>query len=181
MSAGVPIIAPFYADVDTTNAGTVSYGTSTVGGRNAFAVTWSGVGYFSEHAAPTDTFQLVMIERGDQPSGAFDFEFNYGSIGWDSGDLTGSNGVGGSAIAGYSDGAAMEYNVPGSGQSGAFLDGGKNSLSRTGRLTFQARGDEVTLAPSAPRSVPDGGSTLVALGLALGALRFFGGKFRGQR
>src|SRR5271165_7148134 len=48
--SGQPIIAPFFADVDTRGAGTVTYGTGTYAGRNAFGVTWNGVGYFASHS-----------------------------------------------------------------------------------------------------------------------------------
>src|SRR3954465_15943839 len=39
---GEPIIAPFFADVDTTGDGSseVAYGTTTFGGHNAFCVNW---------------------------------------------------------------------------------------------------------------------------------------------
>ena len=41
-----PIIAPFWADVDTRPASSsvVQYGTTTFGGRQAFCVNWNGVG-----------------------------------------------------------------------------------------------------------------------------------------
>src|SRR5262249_22323717 len=47
-STGQQIIAPFFADVDTTGfgSGAVTYGNDTVGGRPAFGVDWINVGYF---------------------------------------------------------------------------------------------------------------------------------------
>ena len=56
---GTPIIAPFFADVETRGIDPnatdlnapklVTYGTGTVNGRNAFGVNWVDVGYFSRH------------------------------------------------------------------------------------------------------------------------------------
>jgi hypothetical protein len=46
-----PIIAPFFADVDTRNtlSHIVGYGTTTFQGRPAFCVNWLHVGYFGNH------------------------------------------------------------------------------------------------------------------------------------
>jgi hypothetical protein len=50
VSAGLPIIAPFWADVDTTGTGSgvVTYGQTTLDGHPTFCVNWDdvGVGYF---------------------------------------------------------------------------------------------------------------------------------------
>ena len=50
-ATGSPIIAPYFADVDTRGMGSdvVRYGTGTVDGRNAFGVNWVNVGYYSQH------------------------------------------------------------------------------------------------------------------------------------
>jgi len=85
-SLGQGIIAPFYADVDTTagaaagRANSITYGTGSLGGHQIFAVTWTQVGYFNNHTTPLDTFQLVLINRSDTGPGNFDIEFNYGNI-----------------------------------------------------------------------------------------------------
>ncbi len=123
----LPIIAPFFADVDTRAGLPVTYGTGTVDGQAAFAATWNHVGYYDQHTTPTDTFQAVLIARPDEGPGAFDIEFNYGQIGWETGDASGgSGGTGGiSARAGYSDGtgdANTSLELPGSGISGSLLD-----------------------------------------------------------
>src|SRR5688500_15762843 len=48
-STNTPIIAPFFADVDTRGAGSgvVQYGNTTVDGLPAFCVNWINVGYFN--------------------------------------------------------------------------------------------------------------------------------------
>ena len=49
-----PIIAPFFADVDTRGDGsapvTYSYGATTYSGRPAFCVNWLNVGYYAGHS-----------------------------------------------------------------------------------------------------------------------------------
>jgi hypothetical protein len=132
LNAVTPILAPFFADVDTRNAasGKVTYGTGTIDGRSAFGVNWPGVGYFSEGIDKLNTFQLVLLDRSDIAVGNFDIEFNYDQIQWETGRASGgSGGLGGnSARAGYSNGAGTSFEFVGSGVNGAFLDSGSNSL-----------------------------------------------------
>ncbi|MEO6874400.1 MAG: nidogen-like domain-containing protein, partial [Opitutaceae bacterium] len=128
---GNPIIAPFFADVDTRDSGEVPnggnptmYGTGTLGGHNAFAANWINVGDYNELPI-FNTFQLVLIDRSDTGAGNFDFEFNYTKINWEAGTASGSDnqGLGGtSARAGYNSGTGNFYELPGSGVNGAFLD-----------------------------------------------------------
>src|SRR5579883_74882 len=47
--SGQPIIAPFFADVDTNGTGTVTYGTGMFDGMSAFGVTYNAVGYYASH------------------------------------------------------------------------------------------------------------------------------------
>ncbi|CCI29161.1 Outer membrane autotransporter barrel domain protein (fragment) [Microcystis aeruginosa PCC 9809] len=170
------IIAPFFADVDTRDPGSaeVTYGTGTVGGRNAFTVNWDDVGYFEERADKLNKFQLVIIDRSDVNPGNFDFEFNYDQIQWETGEASGGiDGLGGtSAAVGYSNGLTgagnVSFELPGSLVNGAFLDGGPNALisnslnsSVLGRYNFSVRHGSVSQVPE-PAS---------ALGLlAIGAL-----------
>jgi hypothetical protein len=166
LSTSTPIIAPFFADVDTRGAGSspVTYGTSTIDGRNAFGVNWVNVGYWSFQDNPLNSFQLVLIDRSDVGVGDFDFEFNYDQILWESGGASGgSNGLGGnSARAGWSNGQSVGFELPGSAVNGAFLDNGPNSLSATtGRTSFSVRNGVVSPPTEPPAvGVPDGGGTL---------------------
>ncbi|MBI3409371.1 MAG: hypothetical protein HY040_13605 [Planctomycetes bacterium] len=121
------IIAPFFADVSTTQGNVVTYGAGTVDGHAAFGVTWPGVGYYQDHFDLLNTFQLVLIDRSDIAAGDFDMEFNYGSIQWETGDASGGvNGRGGdSARVGWSNGTGVPgtfFEMPGSGVTGSFLD-----------------------------------------------------------
>jgi hypothetical protein len=121
------IVAPFYADVDTSAAGTVTYGPITYLGNPAFCVNWTGVGYFLDHGDKVNTFQLLLVSRADVGAGDFDIVMNYGTIAWETGDGNGgTGGLGGtSASVGYSNGTAATpttFTLPGSGTPGSFLD-----------------------------------------------------------
>ncbi|MEO7296915.1 MAG: nidogen-like domain-containing protein, partial [Candidatus Limnocylindria bacterium] len=146
VGAGIPIIAPFWADVDTRAEGSavVTYGQTVVGGRNAFCVAWDGVGYFSAHDDKLNEFELLLIDRSDVNEGDFDIVFNYSQVLWETGDLSGGEGGlgGNSARVGYSNGnpgtPATSFELPGSAVNGALLD----SNSETG-LIHNRRESEV--------------------------------------
>ncbi len=154
-----PIIAPFFADVDTRalTSGITSYGAVTYQGHQAFCVNWRRVGYYSSHTDKTDTFQLLLVS--DNQFGDFDIIFNYGSIQWETGDASGgSDGLGGTpASIGFSNGdgnPAHFYQLPGSLQNGAFLDSNPSTALAThsnlnpavpGRFQFHiASGSQIT-------------------------------------
>jgi hypothetical protein len=131
--AGFPVIAPFFADVDTTGAGSsqITYGNLTVNGRQAFAVDYINVGYFPSASDKLNSFQLLLIQ-GTTPGG-FTIEFNYNTIQWESGLANGGiDGLGGgSAVVGFSatgTSSGFTYQLPGSAVDGALIDGGPNSL-----------------------------------------------------
>lgn len=178
LSTSQVIIAPFFADVDTRNSDDVTYGIGTVDGRDAFGVNWLNVGYYNSHATPTNSFQLVIIDRSDIAVGDFDFEFNFDDINWETGDASsGSGGLGGnSARSGWSNGDDMDYEIVGSAINGALLDSNLttgliyNSLNSDvdGRYLFRVRNGNVqpAVAPA------PGALALFGLGLlGFGALR----------
>jgi hypothetical protein len=128
-----PIIAPFFADVDTRSIASndVRYGSATFDGRKAFCVDWFsngkralGVGYFNRHFDKENYFQLILVERPSKFPGRFDIIFNYSGIEWESGNSSGGvNGLGGiCARAGYSDAIGSWREIPGSGECGELLD-----------------------------------------------------------
>ena len=180
-STGRQIIAPFFADVDTSSAGeAVTYGTGTFGGRDAFGVNWIDVDYYNSSTSHTNrnSFQLILVDRSDIGAGDFDFIFNYDQIQWEAGTASGSDsdGLGGdSARVGYSNGtgdAGTFFELSGSAVNGAFLDGGPNALISNrlnsdidGRYVFSARNGGVDNPVPVP--VPEPGSlALIGLGLA---------------
>lgn len=149
------IVAPFFADVDTSVAGSaVTYGTGSFQGRRAFGVNWVDVDYFPSTPNHTNrnSFQLLLVDRADRGSGDFDIVFNYDRIQWESGQASGGdvNGRGGaSARAGYAIGRGApgsSLELQGSAVNGAFLDNSATSLIRgsrgstiPGRYVFEIR------------------------------------------
>ena len=181
ITTGTPMIAPFFADVDTRNAGSdvVRYGQSSIGGHAVFGVNWINVGYYNTRATHLNSFQLIITDRSDTGAGNFDFEFNYDTITWETGQASGSNvdGLGGSsARVGWSNGSNASFELPGSAINGAFLDGncpdGSTGLichdlnsNILGQYIFSVRNGSV-IPPDQPTGVPFPG-TLVLLGAGL--------------
>ncbi len=121
---GLPIIAAFFADIDTRapESGIVSWGTGTVNSNPAFVVKWNNVGEFGASTFSPNTFSLILVSRPDVGSGNFDVYFNYTNITWDHGN----------AVAGFHNGSTTSptfYQLPGSGTVGAFVNGGSNALA----------------------------------------------------
>ncbi|HYL68338.1 MAG TPA: Ig-like domain-containing protein, partial [Candidatus Limnocylindria bacterium] len=166
-NGGIPIMAPFWADVDTTGLGSsvVTYGTDTVNGHQAFGVNYQNVGYFASNFDKLNSFQLVLIDRSDTGAGNFDMEFNYNEIRWEAGDASGGTlGLCGAlvppacvpAAAGYSNGTGnpgTNFQLAGSFVPGALLDSGpaatsliRNSVNTDpvlGRYVFAVRNGAV--------------------------------------
>lgn len=105
-----PMIAPWWADVDT--RGVVD--AEPVGQNRVYwslragelIVTWYLVGYFSRHVDLRNSFQLVLRRIEDTP-GAVQIEFRYARCEWTTGDSSGgTGGLGGRpAHAGFEVGA----------------------------------------------------------------------------
>jgi Nidogen-like/PEP-CTERM motif len=193
LTSTIPIIAPFFADVDTRDGGAdgttpdVTYGTGTFGGRPAFGVNWLNVEHFNVFSAPAqsnlNSFQLIMVERFDTGPGNFDFLFNYDQIQWEAGEASGSSaqGCGGSsARVGWTNGGTADFELAGSGVDGAFLDSGNcptplpgpnalilGSLNSdiAGRYLFEVREGEVGTGAVIPEP-----ASLLLLGTGLAAI-----------
>ena len=123
------MIAPFWADVDTSNpdSGLTCFSEfpEDADGHPAFGVTWRGVGYFYMAMDKNDSFQMLLIDRSsDFNPGDFDIEFNYNQIQWETGDASrGSGGLGGDpARVGWANGSGRFMEYKGSAQTLAFLD-----------------------------------------------------------
>jgi len=175
-NGGLPILAPFFADVDTRGAGSgvVTYGTDTLCGEQAFGVDWFNVGYFNSHVDKLNTFQLILVARPELGAGDFDIEFNYQQIQWETGDASGgTNGLGGgmnAAAVGYTNGSGAPgtfFQLPGSHTPGALIDGGPDALisndllaTTPGRYHFLVRNGQVVTAPPTATAGNDNVSSL---------------------
>jgi hypothetical protein len=133
-----PIVAPWFADVDTRGplSQPVRFGTGSVGGRQAFCVDYDRVGYFNQHDDKLNSFEVFIVDRSDVAAGAFDIVFRYTQLAWETGDASGgSGGLGGtSAGVGYANGSGSPgtfLELTGSRQPGALLDSSPTGLSRT--------------------------------------------------
>lgn len=117
-----PMIAPWWADVDTRGgvpSGNLGSNAVYVASPNAdtAVITWHNVGYFSYGTDKLNSFQLVLRNRADTGAGNFDFDFRYNRLEWTTGSASGgSGGLGGvPAQAGYDDGQQVHYyTLPGS-------------------------------------------------------------------
>jgi hypothetical protein len=130
---GNPIIAPFWADVDTRVSGPLA---PTPGGNSTgsnlvywdldqvngvLTVTWDDVGYFGNHVDKLNAFQLQLINQGN---GDFDIIFRYEAVNWTTGDASGGvGGLGGTpARAGYNAGNGLHsFELPQSGNQAQML------------------------------------------------------------
>ncbi len=149
--ADTPMIAPFWADVDTRNAisGAVYYKQ----GPNYLAVAWDHVGYFDEHADLQNTFQVIISDGTFEPMGlGNNVCFCYGDMNWTTGDASGGvGGYGGSPatvgankgdgvayfLIGQFDHPGTDYNGPGGPPSGVMYLSGRNFCFNTGAETNQ--------------------------------------------
>jgi hypothetical protein len=161
ITAGVnnPIIAPFWADVDTRGgAAAATPGGNSTGSNQVYysldadnhvvTVTWDDVGFYGAHTNALDAFQLQLIGIGD---GNFDIVFRYEDINWTSGDASGgSGGLGGTAArAGYSAGDGVHYfELGGSGDQSAMLalDNTSGNTGIAGVDIFQVLSGNVSAA-----------------------------------
>ena len=109
-----PMIAPFWTDVNITS------GTAT-GNNNIYydldpgtgrvTVTWLNVAAYSGGGSARNTFQVVLQHTSN---GNFEIDIIYQKIQW-------TNGGSGIAQAGMTNGGALDYIIPGSGNSAALM------------------------------------------------------------
>ncbi len=109
-----PMLAPFWADVDTRTCGAVYYKIETSPMR--VTVIWQEVGYYDEHCDMLCTFELIFTDGNDPLIGVGNnVAFSYGDMTWTTGDA--SDGVGGfggiPATVGVNKGDGIAYALVG--------------------------------------------------------------------
>ena len=93
-----PIIAAFFADVDTRGGGSglTTYGSIDFGTRSALCINWRDVGYYQSHVNKLNSVQALLVDRGDIDAGDFDIILSYDKVTWETGDASGGgNGMNG--------------------------------------------------------------------------------------
>jgi hypothetical protein len=150
--SNIPIIAPYWADVDTrSGVAAASPGGTSTGSNlvwydldivdNVFTATWDDVGYYDGHLDKVNAFQLRLIAVGT--NGDFDIQFRYETINWTTGDASGGDGglFGQVAVAGYSSGDGQNFfQMPQSGNQAAMLAlPSASNISAPGLFTFSVR------------------------------------------
>lgn len=154
-NSGRPMIAAYFADVDTrsytTNVtgpgavtatpGGTSQGSNLVwydfdsSGYGRLTITWDDVGYYRYGTDKLNAFQMRLIGTG---SGRFNIEFRYEAINWTTGSASGgSGGLGGTvARAGFTAGDGINYfELPQSGVQTGML-ALENTLGNTGTAGY---------------------------------------------
>jgi len=169
-STNRPIIAAFFADVDTRGTpGNVTLGGTSTGtnlmwydldpAAGAITVTWDDVGYYSSSVNKLNAFQLQLVRVGESD---FDIVFRYEDINWTTGSASGgSGGLGGVvARAGYSSGDGANYfELPASGNQDAILNlENSSNVGQAGLWVFQVRNGAPVISLSVSDAVIDEGN-----------------------
>lgn len=112
--ADQPIIAPWWADVDTRNPSSGDEGLVwyTNPDANTTVVTWNNVGVYDSQNPPSNNFQLVLrnLAPSTGTAGDFSFEFRYDDLNWTTGSVSNV-----AALAGFDAGNDTDFfTIPGS-------------------------------------------------------------------
>lgn len=164
-----PMIAAFFADVDTRSGARAATPGGTSTGSNLawwdidaaagrIVLTWDDVGRYNSDASSLNAFQIILTRVG--LNGDFDIEFRYEDINW----TVGSASQNLYARAGFSSGGGASLELPASGDDAAMRDlEQRSNIGQAGRFLFQIRNGQIVEA-SEPLS-------LALMGLGLLGLR----------
>ena len=143
-ASGAPMIAPFFADVDTRGAGQPARNNvHWFMDSTRLIVTWHLVGYYMQHDDLQNSFQLILTNRSDVAPGDFDVELRYERCEWTTGDASGGTGGLGGTPAGAGFDAANGIDsrtLPGSGTAAILNLCTTSNAGIPGLWRFQVRG-----------------------------------------
>ncbi len=130
-AVGQPILAAFWTDIDINKGGDIYWDLDAASGK--VTITWLNVGAYN--GTGTNSFQIVLSSLGGGDVGV---DYIYGSVGF-------TNGNGGTAVVGASNGTTSQTLLEGSGN-GAFLStypgNDFDTLDPAGVVTFQYEGGQ---------------------------------------
>ncbi|KAK9891601.1 hypothetical protein WA026_015561 [Henosepilachna vigintioctopunctata] len=157
-----PAIAPFYSNVDTTNAGTVSYyetenpallqrATENIHdqflhhgdfqGTSLFIATWEAVGYHDKMSDKLNTYQVAIVTDG---SNSFvEFLYPENGIQWIQGTGDESGLPDARAQAGFVSGEGSVFTLPASGTEQVESLEKWSNMDLLGQWSFKVDGDEI--------------------------------------
>ncbi|MBI1851620.1 MAG: hypothetical protein HYR85_14870 [Planctomycetes bacterium] len=151
--ADFPMVAPFWADVDSRDAGGLTGVVYFKSEAHRFTVIWDHVGYFGFHFDKVNTFELILSDGTDPVVGVGrNVCFCYDDMQWTTGDASGGvGGFGGTAATvganrgdgtdffqvGRFDHAGTDYDGPAGNNDGVdFLDGSRSCFSTSSGQNF---------------------------------------------
>jgi gliding motility-associated-like protein len=106
---GTPMVAPFWADVDTrnTSCGQIWYQIFP----NYMIVSWEEVGWYNQNCNPVNTFQCIISDGTASIIGVGNnIQFRYGDMEWTTGTASGGGPFGGfPATVGYNSGDNVNF------------------------------------------------------------------------
>jgi len=141
---GTPMIAPFWADVDTRNTtdadtNLVWHRTFGAPGNQVFVVTWDSVGWFANQNGQRNTFQVAIAENENQWGTNLNIAFSYGRMDWTTGQASGGGPFGGvAATVGANQGDGIRFSQLGRfGQDGNAYDGAFGDVDGVNFLEYR--------------------------------------------
>lgn len=109
---GYPMVAPFWADVDTRSCGSVWYKVES----NRLIVIWEETGYYANECDKLNTFEVILTDGTDGTIGVGkNVAFSYADMAWTTGSASGGvGGFGGTpATVGINKGDGIDYALVG--------------------------------------------------------------------
>ena len=106
---GTPMVAPFWADVDTRNVGCGQAWYQIF--PNYMIVSWEDVGWYNQQCSPLNTFQCIISDGTAAIIGVGNnIQFRYGDMEWTTGQASGGGPFGGfAATVGYNSGDNVNF------------------------------------------------------------------------